>query len=134
MEPSPTRPLLLRLVVGIALAVSLISCASDGRYRPLPPGEGPPVPRTVILREEPSISTFHFPRGVYRLEAEDDRGYYYRAPGQVQKHAFAGSQPYDGGIYVRKSEPDKPRAYVVWAGGRTKIGNLARANLEFRDE
>lgn len=76
----------------------------------------------------------HFPRGVYRLEAEDNAGYYYRAPRRLTKHAFAGFQSYDGGIYRRKSHPEKLRGYVVWAGGRTKIGNLSHADLEFRDE
>lgn len=111
----------------------LTSCAAERHYRPIPPGEGPNVPRQIELREEPSISTFHFPRGVYSLEAEDNRGYYYRAPRQVMKHAFAGSMPYDGGIFVRKDRPGKVRAYVVWAGGRTKIGDLSRADLEFRE-
>ena len=128
------RPDILFFGIVAAIAASLSSCASDGPYRPLPPGEGPPVARFILLHEEPSISTMHFPRGAYRLEAEDNAGYYYRAPHQLIKHAFAGFQPYNGGIYVRKSQPEKPRGYVVWAGGRTKIGNLARADLEFRDE
>ena len=125
---------LLHLPALLALAASLTSCASDGRYRPLPPGEGPPLPHLIVLNEEPSISTMHFPRGVYRLEAEDNKGYYYRAPRQLMKHAFAGFQAYDGGLYVRKSEPQRLRGYVVWAGGRTKIGNLSRADFEFREE
>lgn len=124
----------ISLVVVLAVAATLCSCASEGRYRPLPPGEGPPLPRVIVLHDEPSISTMHFPRGIYRLEAEDNRGYYYRAPRPLTKHAFAGLQPYQGGIYVRKSAPDKLRGYVVWAGGRTKIGNLSGANLEFREE
>ncbi len=115
-------------------AVAMTSCAGDGRYRLLPPGEGPAVPRSIVLNEEPSISTVHFPRGVYRLEAEDDRGYYYRAPRMLTKHAFAGLQPYNGGIYLKKSRAAKLRGYIVWAGGRTKIGDLSRADLEFREE
>lgn len=91
------------------------------------------MPRYLELREEPSIATFHFPPGLYALEAEDNGGYYYRAPRQVTKHAFAGALPYDGGVYVRKGKRQKLRGYVVWAGGRTKIGNLTRADYEFRD-
>lgn len=124
----------LSLVAACVVPLGLLtSCASDRNYRTLPPGEGPNAPRSIELREEPSISTFHFPRGTYALEAVDDLGYYYRAPRQVMKHAFAGSMPYDGGIYVRKSDQTRLRGYVVWAGGRTKIGNLSRADYEFRE-
>jgi hypothetical protein len=114
-------------------ALLLSSCAADRDYRPVAPGEGPPVARYIDLREEPSISTFHFPRGVYSLEAEDNRGYYYRAPRQVMKHAFGGGMPYDGGIFVQKNRRDVIRGYVVWAGGRTKIGDLKRAAYSYRD-
>jgi hypothetical protein len=132
MRISDQRPA-ARALACIAVALLLPGCVADRTYRPIPPGEGPNAPRYAVLREEPSISTFHFPRGVYSLEAEDHRGYYYRAPRQVMKHAFAGAMPYDGGIFVRKDRPKKVRAYVVWAGGRTKIGDLSRADLEFRD-
>jgi len=91
------------------------------------------MPRYVELRDKPQISTFHFPRGLYSLEAQDDAGYYYRAPRQVIKHSFAGFDPYDGGLFVGKDDRKRIRGYVVWAGGRTKIGNLSRANYEFRD-
>lgn len=127
------RPLLGSAFV-VAIAFLFSSCVSDGRYRPLPSGEGPPIGRVILLREEQSISTLHFPRGVYRLEAEDDSGYYYRAPRQLTKHAFAGLQPYDGGIFRRKSDLTKLRGYVVWAAGRTKIGDLSRADLEIHGE
>ena len=90
------------------------------------------MPQFIELHEEPSIATFHFPRGLYALEAEDNGGYYYRAPQHLAKHAFAGAMPYDGGIYVRKGPRKKLRGYVVWAGGRTKIGNLTQASYRFR--
>lgn len=122
----------LLFAVGILVASLLSSCAGEGNYHPVSPGEGPPVPRIVELRDAPSVSTYHFPAGLYALEAEDDRGYYYRAPRQVMKHAFAGAQPYDGGLFVRKGKRSL-RGYVVWAGGRTKIGDLAGANYNFRD-
>lgn len=67
------------------------------------------------------------------MEEVDDTGYYYRAPQSVQKHSFAGSDPYDGGIFVRKGTPLRLRGYVIWAGGRTKIGNLSRAKYTFRN-
>jgi hypothetical protein len=120
--------------VAAAIAFALSSCASDGRYRPIAPGEGPPIPRAIVLRNERAISTMHFPRGVYRLEAEDNHGYYYRAPRRLMKHAFAGFQPYNGGIFMRKKAPRELRGYVVWAGGRTKIGNFPPTKVEFREQ
>jgi hypothetical protein len=107
-------------------------CAAERTFRPLPPGEGPPVPRVIDVHEELSISTVHFPSGAYWLHAEDDAGYYYRAPRQVVKHAFAGMQQYDGGVFVRKGSRPRVRGYIVWAGGRTKIGNLSPDEYDFR--
>jgi hypothetical protein len=116
----------------VVASLFLSGCASERNFRPLPPGEGPTVPRIVEVHEELSISTVHFPPGTYWLHAEDDAGYYYRAPRQVRKHAFAGSQQYDGGIFVRKGSRPRVRGYIVWAGGRTKIGNLSPDEYDFR--
>ncbi len=124
----------VRTLAVSALLLLLVSCASERNYHAIPPGEGPRVPRFVELNDEPSIATIHFPRGLYTLEAEDNGGYYYRSPRPLTKHAFAGVQPYDGGIYLRKDRRQKLRGYLIWAGGRTKIGNLSRARLNFRDE
>ena len=121
------------LIVISLFAFLPASCASERNYRPIPPGEGPAVPRYAELNEDRSIATVHFPHGLYTLEAEDDDGYYYRSPRPLTKHAFAGLQPYDGGIYLRKAKRAVLRGYVVWAGGRTKIGNLTRAGIKFRD-
>ncbi len=90
------------------------------------------MPRVIDVHEELSISTVHFPSGAYWLHAEDDAGYYYRAPRQVVKHAFAGMQQYDGGVFVRKGSRPRVRGYIVWAGGRTKIGNLSPDEYDFR--
>lgn len=122
-----------RTAACLATALLLTACVADRDYRVVSPGEGPAVPGSIELRDEPSISTFHFPRGRYALEAEDDRGYYYRAPRQVMKHEFGGSMPYDGGIFVSKQSRDSVRGYVVWSGGRTKIGDLTRADFNFAD-
>lgn len=123
---------LRQLGVAVMAAACLSGCASERNYRPLPPGEGPNVPQVVEVREELSISTVHFPPGAYWLHAEDDAGYYYRAPRQVVKHAFAGMQQYDGGVFVRKGGRPRVRGYIVWAGGRTKIGDLSPDEYEFR--
>lgn len=121
-------------VLVLALAIfSLAGCSSERNFRAIPPGEGPAIPRYVDLREPLRISTVHFPVGTYVLSAQDNGGYYYRSPRQVTKHAFAGLQQYDGGIYLRKGARNQVRGYLVWGGGRTKIGNLAHANYSFRD-
>lgn len=111
----------------------LAGCSSERNFHAVAPGEGPPVPRYVDLRGPLRISTVHFPVGTYTLVAEDNGGYYYSAPRQVTKHAFAGLLQYDGGIYLRKGARSKVRGYLVWGGGRTKIGNLAEAKYSFRD-
>lgn len=104
----------------------LASCASA-------PPDRRPVPRAIELLDEPQISTFHFPRGVYVLADSDASGFYYAAPRHVIKHGFPGSLPYRGGIFVQREDHRKIRGYVIWAGGRTKIGNLAHANYQFRE-
>ena len=113
--------------------VLVVGCASERNYHPLPPGEGPPVPQIVQLHETVSISTVHFPAGSYSLHAEDDAGYYYRSQRKVIKHAFSGLEQYDGGIFVPKgSSRPRVRGYLVWAGGRTKIGKLSPDDYDFR--
>jgi hypothetical protein len=114
-------------VAALLLALLLGSCASPPRAEPLT------VPGAIELRDEPQISTFHFPRGVYSLADQDASGFYYAAPRHVIKHGFPGSIPYDGGIFMQRDDHRKIRAYVIWAGGRTKIGNLAGANLQLLD-
>ncbi|CAN5546054.1 hypothetical protein BH18VER1_BH18VER1_20450 [soil metagenome] len=107
-------------------AFFLTSCASR-------PVDRRPTPAAIELRDGPQISTFHFPRGIYSLADSDETGFYYVAPRKVIKHGFPGSLPYDGGIFMPKLDHNRLRAYVIWAGGRTKIGNLSRADYEFRD-
>jgi hypothetical protein len=121
--------LLLPLVGSIGTALLLTSCASDERVQPTATET---VPRIIELNHEQSIATFHFPRGSYAFESEDDAGYYYRAPRRLIKHSFAGSEQYDGGLFVLKRDRAVLRGYIVWAGGRTKIGNLSRAHYAFR--
>jgi hypothetical protein len=113
-------------------ATLLISCAGNRHLRYANEGEPSSVPRYLELAEEQSISTVHFPAGLYSLDLVDDDGYYYRARGQVVKHSFAGPAPQDAGIFVSKQNR-RMRGYIVWAGGRTKIGNLSHARITFRD-
>jgi len=112
----------------LALALLLTSCVSRPRA-----AVATAVPRFIELQNESSIATFHFPRGLYSLDSEDDQGRYYRAPRRIVKHSFAGFAPYEGGIFIRKDDRRQARGYIVWAGGRTKFGDLSRAHYIFRD-
>ncbi len=117
------------VVLGLTSGWLLNSCASHSA----PPAELRPPPRFVELQAEPSIATFHFPRGFYSLDSEDRAGYYYRAPRAVMKHSFAGFAKYEGGIFLPRVDRTRLRGYVVWAGGVTKIGNLAHERYVLRD-
>lgn len=80
-----------------------------------------------------SASTLHFPAGTYTLEDSDDHGRYYRAQSPVIKHSFAGAQPYDGGIFVNARDPQRLRGYLIWAGGRTHVGDFSAVAHTFRN-
>lgn len=117
----------LNLLLASASALLLTSCASP------PPVDRRAAPQAIELNAERQISTYHFPRGVYSLADTDATGYYYSAPTHVMKHGFPGSLPYNGGIFMEKNDHARLRGYVIWAGGRTKIGNLSRADYTPRD-
>lgn len=118
-------------VLCLLAAAFLSGCVSSRHLRYVEANEPTRVPRYIELAEEQSVATVHFPPGLYSLDLEDDRGYYYRAPRSVVKHSFAGFDRYEGGIFVAKKSR-RVRGYLVWAGGRTHIGNLSRAKLSFR--
>ena len=123
-----------RSAAGSLFFVFLASgCASGGAFREIRPGENIGVPRFVELREEPSVSTLHFPQGAYTLHGADRTGYYYRAPRPIIMHSFAGSVPREGGIFVGRERGKKLRGYVLGAGGLTKVGNFAKTRHEFRE-
>ncbi len=75
----------LRTLLFSSLAALLLTSCASSR----PPDRSPP-PAAIELRDEPQISTFHFPRGIYSLGDTDATGYYYSAPRPVIKHAFPG--------------------------------------------
>jgi hypothetical protein len=114
------------ILLGLAAALS-VSCATRGPQVRQPPAT------YLELRSAPAVATVHFPRGVYTLNSSDAEGFYYRAPRQLIKHAFPGSQPYDGGVFVSRRDPRKLRGYIIWAGGRTKIGDLSREPHAFEN-
>ena len=84
------------------------------------------------LRADASAGTLHFPRGVYVLDSEDHKGYYYRAPRKIYQRSFSGGLPYDGGIFVSKQNPRKLRGYVIMPYGVTHVGSLSSASYQFR--
>lgn len=86
----------------------------------------------IELRSKISAGTVHFPPGLYTLDSEDPKGYYYRAPRKVYQRSFSGRLPRDGGIFVSKRNQRKLRGYVIMPSGLTHVGNLSRADYEFR--
>ena len=88
--------------------------------------------RFVELRSDTSAGTIHFLRGLYSLDSEDQRGYYYRAPVKVYERSFSGRIAHDGGIFVSRRNPRNLRGYVVMPYGVTHVGNLSGADYQFR--
>ena len=114
----------------VLIALSLAGCGGTDRRQPVTGATT--APSTIELRSNTSAGTIHFLRGLYTLETEDPHGYYYRAPGKVYEHSFGGSYPHDGGIFVSKKNQRKLRGYVIMPGGITLVGNLSRADYQFR--
>ena len=113
------------------IAIGLAGCGGTDRRQAVNPAttKAPPY---LELRRNTSAGTIHFPRGLYSLETEDRNGYYYRTPTKVYQHSFGGSYPHDGGIFVSKRDQRKLRGYVMMPGGLTHVGNLSRADYQFR--
>ncbi len=119
-----------RFILFTIIALALTSCAGNRHFRSTNRNES--VPRYLELANAQSIATFHFPAGIYSLDSTDDDGYYYRSFGRVVEHSFAGPTTQNAGIFVGKRKREV-RGYVIWGGGRTKIGNLSRARVSYRD-
>lgn len=90
------------------------------------------VPPLIELRSSVSASTVHFPAGLYSLESQDQHGYYYRAPGKIYQHSFGGGYGHAGGIFVSKRNQRKLRGYIMMPGGPTHVGDLSRADYQYR--
>lgn len=113
------------------VAIGLTSCGGTDRRQPVNPA-ATKAPLYIELLRNTSAGTIHFPRGLYTLETEDRNGYYYHAPVRVSQHSFGGSYPHEGGIFVSKRNLRKLRGYVMMPGGITHVGNLSRADYQFR--
>jgi hypothetical protein len=112
-----------------ACVMALWGCGGTDRRRPVNPA-ATTAARFLELRSETSAGTIHFPRGLYSLDTEDQKGYYYR--GKVYQRAFAGRYPRDGGIFVSKRNQRKLRGYVIMPSGITHVGNLSGSDYQFR--
>ena len=122
----------LHRALPIALVALLFAgCGGTDRRRPVTPS-ATTAPPFIELRSNASASTIHFPRGLYRLESEDQHGYYYRAPGKVYQHSFGRGYGHEGGIFVSKRDQRKLRGYVIMAAGLTHVGNLSGADYQYR--
>jgi hypothetical protein len=119
---------------GLATALIILllaGCGGTDRRQPVPSSTA--VLRFIELRSNVSAGTIHFPRGLYTLETQDQNGYYYRAPGKVYQHSFGGGYGHEGGIFVSRRDRRKLRGYVIMGGGLTHVGNLSRADYQYRD-
>lgn len=121
------------LTVVCFLAAFLLSgCGGTDRRHSVDPAATTSAPPSIELRSKTSAGTVHFPPGLYTLDSEDPKGYYYRAPRKLYLRSFSGGLPYDGGIFVSKRNQRKLRGYIIMPGGLTHVGNLSGANYEFR--
>ena len=118
-------------IPGLVIAVFLSACGG-GHFRTISPGQTTSAPPYLEMRAEASAGTLHFPRGVYVLDAVDDKGFYYRAPQKIVQHSWSGGLPYDGGVFVAKRNHRKLRGYVLMPSGLTHVGNLSHTDHAFR--
>jgi hypothetical protein len=119
-------------IFGVFMALLLTGCGGTDRRHSVNPAATASAPAAIELRSKISTGTLHFPPGLYALDSQDAKGYYYRAPRKVYQRSFAGRVPYEGGIFVSKRNQRKLRGYVIMPGGLTHVGNLSRADYEFR--
>jgi hypothetical protein len=117
----------------VLAALLLTGCGGTDRRQSINPGGTTATPPYLELRSRTSAGTLHFPAGLYVLDSEDPKGYYYRAPRKIVQRSFSGGLGREGGIFVSKQDQRRLRGYVIMPGGLTHVGNLSRADYEFRD-
>lgn len=122
----------LAIFGGLITALLLTGCGGTDRRHSVDPAATTSAPPYIELRSKISAGTVHFPPGLYTLHSQDAKGYYYRSPRKVYQRSFSGRLPHEGGIFVSKRNQRKLRGYVIMPSGLTHVGNLSRANYEFR--
>lgn len=124
----------MRLRVFLALlALSFGGCAGSRHYHLLEAETAYGAPRCIELLRETRVATLYFPAGIYQLEAEDDAGFFYRAPAQIREDSYSERYFHPGGLYLSKSRRAMLRGYVYWYNGLVHVGNLSRADFVLRD-
>src|SRR5437016_12909978 len=99
------RPYLaMRAITALVVGLLLTSCGGGHHFHTTTRAETTSTPPYLELRSEHAVGTLHFPRGIYVLDAVDDKGYYYRAPRRIVQHSFSGTLSHNGGIFVSKRE------------------------------
>jgi hypothetical protein len=121
-----------RAAATAALALLFASCLGSRQFATIPAEGPPPTAQYLELESGTAVATLHFPAGIYTLYATDSNGYYYQAPQKIIQHTAGGSLPHQGGVYVRKQNPDNIRGYVFIAGALTHVGNLSKVHHQFR--
>jgi len=116
----------------LVAAFLLPGCGGTDRRQSINPAGTTSAPPYLELRSKISAGTLHFPPGLYTLDSQDHKGYYYRAPRKIVQRGFSGGLGRDGGIFVSKQDQTRLRGYVIMPGGLTHVGNLSRADYEFR--
>jgi hypothetical protein len=116
----------------LIMAFLLAGCGGTDRRQSVNPAGTTSVPPYLELRSKISTGTLHFPVGLYVLDSEDPKGYYYRAPTRIFQRSFSSGIGRDGGIFVSKQDQKRLRGYVIMPGGLTHVGNLSRADYELR--
>ena len=122
----------ITIAVGLSAALLFSGCGGTDRRHSVNPAATTSTPQYIELRSKASAGTLHFSPGLYTLDSEDPKGYYYRAPRKVYQRSFSGRLPRDGGIFVSKRNQRKLRGYVIMPSGLTHVGNLSGADYEFR--
>lgn len=122
----------MRALTGLVVALLLASCGGNQHFRKTNTAETTSTAPYLELHRSRSVGTLHFPGGIYVLDASDDKGYYYRAPRKIVQHSFSGTLLRRGGIFVAKRDRTQLRGYVILPSGVTHVGNLSRADYEFR--
>jgi hypothetical protein len=120
------------IVAGLSATLFLSACGGSDRRHAVNSAASRSAPAYLELFADTSAGTLHFPRGLYVLDTEDNKGYYYRAPQKIRERSFYGGLPHDGGIFVSKKNQRKLRGYVIMPYGLTHVGNLSSANYQFR--
>ncbi len=113
-------------------ALLFASCLGSRQFQMIPAEGPPPTAQYLEVESETAAATLHFPAGLYTLYATDSTGYYYRAPRKIIQHTGGGSVAHDGGVYVRKTNPNNLRGYFFMAGALTHVGNFSNVAHQFR--